>query len=259
MLDEFRSSGTLSHQRSSHPTLLGTRFAASPFLSTEDRLALERVALPARSVAAGKDLLRESERAAHIEVLIDGWACRYKMTRDCHRQIVALLTPGEAANLDALLFTRLHYAVRTLTPTKVLTLPRDRVLALAEQHSGIAKTLGWLALNENAILSQWALCLGRLSARQRLAHLLCEMSARLGDLDDGESRFELPLTQEQIADVLGLTSVHVNRTVQQLRAESLIETKGRTVMIADMDALRQIAGVDPAYLQDGRASVHLAP
>ncbi|ANC88644.1 hypothetical protein A7E77_16895 (plasmid) [Sphingomonas sp. NIC1] len=85
------------------------------------------------------------------------------------------------------------------------------------------------------------------------------MSARLGDLDDGESRFELPLTQEQIADVLGLTSVHVNRTVQQLRAESLIETKGRTVMIADMDALRQIAGFDPAYLQDGRASAHLAP
>ncbi|WP_151895512.1 Crp/Fnr family transcriptional regulator [Sphingomonas sp. NIC1] len=92
-----------------------------------------------------------------------------------------------------------------------------------------------------------------------MAHLLCEMSARLGDLDDGESRFELPLTQEQIADVLGLTSVHVNRTVQQLRAESLIETKGRTVMIADMDALRQIAGFDPAYLQDGRASAHLAP
>ena len=70
MLDEFRSSGTLSHQRSSHPTLLGTRFAASPFLSTEDRLALERVALPARSVAAGKDLLRESERAAHIDFAV---------------------------------------------------------------------------------------------------------------------------------------------------------------------------------------------
>jgi len=93
-------------------------------------------------------------------------------------------------------------------------------LALATQHEGIAKTFLFLALTDNAILSQWALCIGRHSARQRLAHLLCELSARLDGEDGNESCFELPVTQEQLADALGLTSVHVNRTMLQLRTEA---------------------------------------
>lgn len=253
MLEEVRLARTGSHQRSAEATLLGTRFAASPFLSSEERHALESVTLPVRSIAAGKDVLRERPLASHIAILIEGWACRYKTTRDGHRQIVALLIPGDAANLDSLMFTRLDYAVRTLTAAKVLAIPRDRFLALAEQHSGIAKTLAWLVMRENAILSQWALCLGRLSARQRLAHLLCEVAVRLGHTDEPESRFELPLTQDQIADVLGLTAVHVNRTVQQLRAEGLIGTKGRVMTIVDMDALRHAAEFDLGYLHDRQA------
>lgn len=253
MLEEVRPARPSPHQRSTQATLLGTRFAASPFLSSEERHALESIALPPRPIAANKDLSRQGELAGHVEILIEGWACRYKTTREGHRQIVALLIPGDVANLDSFLFTRPDYAVRTLTAAKTISVSRDRVSTLAEQHSGIAKTLAWLAMRENAILSQWALCLGRLSARQRLAHLLCEVSVRLGNADEAESRFELPLTQEQIADMLGLTAVHVNRMVQQLRAESLIETKGRVMTITDMNALRRIAEFDPAYLHDQRA------
>lgn len=253
MLEEVRPVPTASPQRSTQVTLLGTRLAASPFLSSEERHALEDVALPPRSIAAGKDLSRQGELAGHIEILIEGWACRYKTTRDGHCQIVALLIPGDVANLDSFLFTRPDYAVRTLTAAKTISVPRDRVSTLAEQHSGIARTLAWLAMRENAILSQWALCLGRLSARQRLAHLLCEVSARLGHADEAESCFELPLTQEQIADVLGLTAVHVNRTIQQLRAEGLIKTRVRTMTIADMAALRHAAEFDAGYLH-----VHVA-
>ena len=253
MLEEVRPTLTAPPQRSTQVTLLGTRLAASPFLSSEERHALEDIALPPRSIAAGKDLSRQGELAGHVEILIEGWACRYKTTRDGHRQIVALLIPGDVANLDSFLFTRPDYAVRTLTAAKTISVSRDRVSALAEQHSGYAMTLAWLAMRENAILSQWALCLGRLSARQRLAHLLCEVSVRLGHADEVESRFELPLTQEQIADVLGLTAVHVNRTIQQLRAESLIEAKGRTMMIVDTAALRQVAEFDPGYLYGQKA------
>lgn len=253
MLEEVRPARTASPQRSTQATLLGTRLAASPFLSSEERHALESAMLPPRSIAANTDLSRQGELAGHVEILIEGWGCRYKTTRDGHRQIVALLIPGDPANLDSFLFTRLDYAVRTLTAAKVLTIPRDRFLALAAQYSGIAKTLAWLAMAENAILSEWALCLGRLSARQRLAHLLCEISARLGCANEVESSFELPLTQEQIADVLGLTAVHVNRTIQHLRAEGLIEAKGRAMTITDMNALRRIAEFDPAYLYDRRA------
>ena len=106
----------------------------------------------------------------------------------------------------------------------------------------------FLALTDNAILSQWALCIGRHSARQRLAHLLCELSARLDPEDGNESSFALPVTQEQLADALGLTSVHVNRTMQQLRTEGLIVTASRVVTIPDVSQLRKAGEFDPAYL-----------
>lgn len=253
MLEEVRSATRASHPRSPEATLLGTRLAASPFLSSEERHALESITLPPRSIAAYKDLLRQCEPAHHVEILIEGWACRYKTTREGHRQIVALLIPGDVANLDTSLFTRSNYSARTLTAAKTISVARDRISSLAEQHIGIAKTRAWLAMRENAILSQWALCLGRLSARQRLAHLLCELSVRLGNAVETESRFELPLTQEQIADMLGLTAVHVNRMVQQLRAGGLIDTHGRAMTITDMAALRRIGEFDPAYLHDQRA------
>lgn len=259
MLETQQPLGTSASYRL-RVSLAGTRLAASSYLSSEERQALEEAAWVSRSIRASVDLVREGEHTDQFHILIDGWACRYKITRAGTRQIVAALLPGDAANLDSFLFDRLDYGVRALTPAKVLTISRDRLLALADKHVGIAKTLAWLGLVENAILSQWVLCLGRQSAQQRLAHLLCEISARLGvDEDAMESRFELPLTQEQIADALGLTAVHVNRTIQQLRAEGLIERSGRGVTIADMDALRRIGEFNPAYLHDGRDEATLRP
>ena len=121
---------------------------------------------------------------------------------------------------------------------------------------GIVKTLVWLAMVENAIFSQRMVCLGRQSAKQRLAHFLCEISVRLGGME-GEAKFELPLTQEQIADVLGLTAVHVNRTIQLLRTENLIEAERRTVSIIDMAALRCIGDFDPVYLHSNDTPTHV--
>lgn len=254
MLEAIPTDGTHSQRRLVYQSLLDTRLAASPFLSDEERQALERVALSAKAMAAGSDLLRETEVAGHVQILIEGWAYRYKTTRDGHRQIVALLMPGDAANIDSSLFTQLDYGLRTVTAVNIVPIPGDAMLALAEQHAGIGKTLAWLAMIENAILSQLAVCLGRLSASQRLAHFLCEVNVRLGEAEDKEKDcFELPLTQEQIADVLGLTAVHVNRMIRQLRTKGLIDWKGRIVTIIDKDALRQLGEFDPAYLHDGRA------
>jgi urease accessory protein UreF len=116
---------------------------------------------------------------------------------------------------------------------------------------------------ENAVQSQWALSLGRRSARERLAHLFCEMSVRLDAEDEGESSFAFPVTQEQVADALGLTAVHVNRTMQQLRAEGMVVTGSRTITLPDVQGLRRIAGFDPRYLHtteasNGRADFHSA-
>jgi CRP-like cAMP-binding protein len=127
------------------------------------------------------------------------------------------------------------------------------------QHPGIAQTFTWLGLVENAILSKWALSLGRRSSLERLAHLICELSVRLGGEHDNSSSFAFPLTQEQVADALGLTSVHVNRTMQHLRSEGLITTKNRTLTIPDVNQLRQMGGFDPRYLHiQPSADVHQA-
>jgi CRP-like cAMP-binding protein len=121
-------------------------------------------------------------------------------------------------------------------------------LALADENLGIARTFTWAALVENAILSKWALMLGRQSARERLAHLLCELSVRLNAEADNASSFPFPLTQEQMADALGITPIHVNRTVRHLRMDGLIETTRRTLAIPDVARLRQVGGFDPYYL-----------
>ena len=217
------------------------------YLSGIERQALHAAALPERSGKANSDLLHEGDASDQLLILTEGWACRYKTTRDGSRQIVALLVPGDVVNLDVLMFGRLDYGVRALTNAKTIALPCDRVLALAEKHTGIAKTMTRFAMVENAILSQWALGLGRQSAMQRLAHLFCELAVRLSGHELASS-FEMPLTQEQLADALGLTPVHVNRTMQQLRGMGLIVTSNRTLTLPDVPLLRKEGEFDPSYL-----------
>jgi CRP-like cAMP-binding protein len=229
-----------------HHMLAGTRLARSNYLSDGARRALERAAR-ARSIRPRFDFVREGEKTDDLYIVSSGWAYRYKTTREGNRQIVALLLPGDVANIDSFLFDRLDYGICAIAPLKVLTVSRARLCSLAERHGDLVTALAWLAFVENAAHRQWALCLGRQSAKQRLAHLFCELSKRLGSGENGGS-FELPLTQEHIGDVLGLTAVHVNRMVQSLRAEGLIEIGGRTLTIIDADQLCRAGNFDPAYL-----------
>ena len=240
----------------SAPSIAFTRSAALKFLSAEERRALSRVSLLSRPVRASEELVREGELIGSIQFLIDGWACRFKLTRDGRRQISTLLAPGDVCNLDALLFDRLDYGVRMLTAGTILSIPRERVIALAAEYPGISRGFTWLGFVENAILAQWALCLGRQSARERVAHLICELAVRLGcSDDDGEISFELPLTQEHLADALGLTPVHVNRTLGQLRAEGMLASSVRRFEVRDVAALRRIADFSPTYLHIDDAEI----
>ena len=232
--------------------LAHTRLWTSRHLSGEEQHALGEAVLPAKAVRSGTDLVREGERADSLFIVTEGWAVRHTATREGGRQLPALVVPGDVGNLDSLMFDRLDYGVRTVSPAKVVALPRDRALALAAQHPGIARTFTWLALLENAILSKWALSLGRRSAKEGLAHLLCELSVRLDAENGNESSFALPLTQEQLADALGLTAVHVNRTMQQLRTGGMVATAERTVTLPNVAGLRQIGGFDPRYLHIDR-------
>lgn len=236
------------------PGLADTRLWRSDLLCDAGRLALGDAPLATRSVDAGADLLREGERSDALFMVLDGWVCRYSTTDGGARQISGLAVPGDLANLDALLLDRIDYGVRVIKRATVLVLPRERALALAAADPGIARAFTRLALVENAVLGRWSLCLGRMSSRERLAHLFCELSLRLGGGDVGESRFEFPLTQEHLADALGLTPVHVNRVMQQLRVDGLIATANRMLTIPDVAKLRRVAGFDPRYLHLEQAS-----
>lgn len=229
------------------------RFAG---LDDEERQQLE-AALTPRAVAARTALVTEGDTSGTLYLLAEGWAFRHQTTRNGSRQIVGLALPGDFCNLDVLAFGRIDYGVRMLTAGTLLTIERDKALALSLCHPGIAALFSQAAFVENAILSRWAVCLGRLSAQERLAHLLCEIAARLGRSGVHHGNLVLPLTQEQLADVLGLTAVHVNRVLQQLRGQGLVAMKGRSMMIANFPALRAIADFDPAYLHlDENPPVH---
>ena len=231
------------------PSLVATRLATLPFLSAEERTALEGCIATRRVVGTGTELTQEDEPPDSLYFLEEGWACQYNMTQHGHRQISAVLVSGDVCNLDALLFNRLDSGVRMLSAGTVLFVPRERVAKLAVAYPGVAQAFTWLAFVENAILSRRTLCLGRLSAQERLEHLLCELAVRLGlDNEEGEISFDMPLTQEQIADVLGLTPVHVNRTLLRLRQEGLLASTKRTIVICDVARLRSACGFHPSYL-----------
>ncbi|MDQ0840145.1 Crp/Fnr family transcriptional regulator [Sphingomonas faeni] len=221
----------------------------SPFLTKTEQRALEHAVTWSKRFDLHKDLICEGQKADNLLIVASGWAYRYSCAPDGGRQLTALLVPGDIANLDMLLFERVSYSVRTLTDVTVVALPRKQALALVDDYPGIARTFTGFALIENAIASKWMLSLGRRSAHARIAHLLCEIAIRLGIEDENNITFPFPLRQEQIGDVLGLTNIHVNRTVQKLRKDGLIELCDRVLTIPDVAALRYAAGFDPSYLQ----------
>jgi len=228
--------------------LRGTGLWRSPFLTKTEQRALEHAVTWSKRFDPHKDLISEAERADNLLIVASGWAYRYTCAPDGGRQLTALLVPGDVANLDMLLFERVAYSVRTLTDVTVVALPRKQALVLVDEHPGIAHTFTGLAMIENAIASKWMLSLGRRSAHARIAHLLCEIAIRVGIEGENDVTFPFPLRQEQIGDVLGLTNVHVNRTVRQLRKDGLIQLCDRVLTIPDLAALRYVAGFDPSYL-----------
>jgi len=194
-------------------------------------------------------LVSEGDRPRYLHVLEQGWAAKVKMLPDGRRHFATLLLPGDICDIDGLHLHAYDYGVVALTRCTVSRLDRHAVLDLCDENRIVAQLLTWLAFVENALLNQAALSLARRSARDRLAHLLCELMLRLTRIGfarvDG---YDLPLSQEKIADALGLTSVHINRTFRQLRTEQLASLSRQRLSLLDWDGLRRSAGFTPDYL-----------
>jgi CRP-like cAMP-binding protein len=238
---------------------LMTKLERAGTLSAEDRAKLAALISCTYEVAAREDIVREGDRPREVHVMMDGFACRYKMMAGGRRAILAYLVPGDFCDLHAAVLGRMDHAVGTLAPCTMAAIPRA-ALEEAASRPAIARALCRAALADEAILREWLANMGQQAADRQLAHLLCELRRRLQavGLADGRS-FRLPLTQEELGDALGISTVHVNRVLQCLRALRLIETNGRSIIIPHAELLETFAGFDPGYLYLAPAESAPAP
>lgn len=218
-------------------------------LSDPERQLLERALVRHRAVAEQEDLVREGDRPTESLCLLTGFAARYNVLRNGKRQITALHVPGDFVDLHSFLIKTMDHSVMALTPCTVGVVPHEVLYAITETQPHLARLLGVHVAVDAAIHRQWIVCIGRQSAREHAAHFLCEMFLRLQvvGLTEGSS-FRLPLTQAELGDTLGLSTVHVNRVVQELRKEGLITWRGDTVGIEDWPRLQEAAEFDPTFL-----------
>jgi CRP-like cAMP-binding protein len=229
-------------------------------LSAEDKRALELAASQkTRHVGTREDVIREGDRPRHVNLILEGYACRYKSLEDGRRQILAFCIPGDLCDARMFILKQMDHSIGALSPVRLAEIPGEAFVALTESSPPIARAFWWNALVEEAIAREWTLNVGQRSAYERMAHLLCEFFIRLQGvgLANGDS-CELPMTQAELADALGLSTVHVNRTLQELRANRLITLRGKTLVIHDLGALEQAALFNPNYLHLGAGGQALA-
>jgi CRP-like cAMP-binding protein len=218
-------------------------------LPDEDRRIVLDLPYRLRRLDAGSYLVREGDLPTHCCMLVDGYAYRQKVTGSGARQILAVCIPGDAVDLQNMFLDISDHSVQLLTQCTVADVPREALQELVLSRPAIGSAIIELSLVEASILREWVVNVGRRDARARIAHILCEFAVRLESrgLATGEG-FELPMTQEQLADATGLTSVHVNRVLKSLEADGLISRKRRQIHYADWRSLQQAGDFSRRYL-----------
>jgi CRP-like cAMP-binding protein len=217
-------------------------------LTEEDRVALNDACADAREIPARRNIIREGDRPEYVHLVVEGWAARYKLLADGRRQITAFLIPGDLCDVHVTILGEMDHSITMLTRGRVAFIPRATMKALTEEPR-IARALWWATLVDEAVLRSWIVNIGRRDAFQGIGHIMCELYVRMRNVGLADDHcFELPLTQEELADALGLTPVHVNRVLQRMRGDGLIAFKSGSLAILDYKRLESVAGFNPNYL-----------
>ncbi|QDP19934.1 Crp/Fnr family transcriptional regulator [Sphingomonas xanthus] len=220
----------------------------SPLSSAERKAVLS---LPGKELrtSAHRDIVRPGHCSKFSSLVVDGLAGRFDQLANGHRQITALHIVGDFCDLHSVAVPQTGWGIESLTETVVRLVPHEALLALSDSSMAIAMAFWRDTVVDASVLAKWNSALGRRSAKSRLAHLLCEMSLRFQQAGLGtDSDFHFPITQAQLADVLGITAVHLNRTMQALRQDGLLTTKGPHYHLPDRARLCRIAEFDDRYL-----------
>jgi CRP-like cAMP-binding protein len=218
-------------------------------ITAEEERVLRDMVAETRRVGADELVVRSSDELSVSLLLLDGWLARIKDLPGGERQVTQLHVAGDFADLHGFTLKRLDDDVVTLSECKIAAVPHERIREITDQYPRLARIF-WFSTNmDAAIQRELALSLGQRSAISRMAHLFCELYVRLEVVGkvSGDG-YELPLTQRELSECLGLTVVHANRTLQELRRRGLIELGNRRLTIRDRRGLEGIAEFDPSYL-----------
>ncbi|HXH16599.1 MAG TPA: Crp/Fnr family transcriptional regulator [Sphingomonas sp.] len=232
--------------------MLASHFAklrARDKLSAEEENAIRGAIAEHRDYPADHVLIKPGVELKHSTLLLEGILCRDKDLRDGQRQITELHVAGDFADLHSFTLKRLDHTVMSLTPCRIATMPHSRLTDITERFPHLTRLYWFLTNLDAAIHREWEVSLGRRAARARLATLFCELFVRLQvvGLTDGMS-YDLPLTQTDLGDCTGLTNVHVNRMLRELREHELVNVQDGRVTILDWAGLAHAGEFDPAYL-----------
>jgi CRP-like cAMP-binding protein len=218
-------------------------------LNEEDRQILDRLTSRTRQVGPREDIICEGDAPEDVHLIMEGFACRYEILPDGKRHIMAYLVPGDICDFHVAILGEMDHNIGTLTPCTLVEIPSNAIHDIATRHPNLNRAFWWGTLVDEGILREWLVSLGRRSAAQRVAHLFCELLIRLQTVGLADrNSFDMPLTQEELADTLGLSNVHVNRMMQELRERQLIATNGKRLTINDVERLQEFAEFNPSYL-----------
>jgi CRP-like cAMP-binding protein len=217
-------------------------------LTDADRAILQDLSGRTRRIAPGADITSEDDRPEAVHLVMEGFACRYKLLPNGRRQIMAFLVPGDFCDLHVAILGQMDHSIRTAWGCTVVDIPRSAVDRLAE-NPRITRALWWATLVDEGTLREWLVNMGQRGADKQMAHLFCELLVRLQTVGRAsEDGFDLPITQTDLADTLGISAVHANRVLQELRGQNLLVWKSKRVHIPDVARLKAFAEFNPNYL-----------
>ena len=230
---------------------LAKRWSRHSRLSSEDKSALLGLPFDRRSFGKEAYIVREGQETSECCLILRGLAYRQKLLRDGSRQIISFHIPTEFVDLQNGLLGLADHSVQALGRAEIAAIPREALMEIADQRPAVRRAMWIDTLIDASIFREWVVNVGRRDSRARIAHVLCELALRLKSIGavNGEM-FDFPMTQEQLADATGLTSVHTNRMLQGLRKDGLIQLNAKSLTVLDWDGLREAGDFDEMYLHN---------
>jgi CRP-like cAMP-binding protein len=241
----------------SHP--INRKLASIFELSPEEHITIAGLPLHVREFKAGEDIAREQDRPSQCCVVLEGLACRYKVLSSGRRQIFSFHIPGDIPDLQSLHIDVMDHNLSTIVPSKVGFIPHHIMRDFLRAHPRISDVFWRDTLIEAAIFREWIANVGARAARPRMAHVICEMYVRLratGGIAEDKYEFPFPITQAELGHAVGLSTVHVNRTLQSLRRDELITHNRTSILIKDWPGLQAAGEFDATYLHLRKTQPH---